>query len=731
MVWETMRHLADHHPVTVVASEVEADGLPNVTVRRVAAPQRSGALSPLLWRRAAARHLPSGAGSVVVSYGANCPVGDVLVVQSVHRAWLELGRPVRYGPVEVPNLMRYALPRHQVILALEAAYFRSGRYRRVVAVSDNVAADLRRLYDVPGDRIVVIPNGYAPEQCSPERSAELRDEARAGIGLGDGAVAILLVANEWHRKGLRVLLDAVAAIPDEPLHVVLVGRMPPDDYAGQIARLGLTARVHYCGATDDVARYYAAADLFVMPTQYEAFGSVIVEALASGLPVVTTAGAGAAVAVQPGVNGLLQHDPLDAVELAGLLRRALEPGTRDRWRRAAAGSVTGYEWSAIAARVRTVLMESATSPGPGPRVLRITRSAVVPAWRARDRALRRDGAELTLIGARRWDEGGHMVHLEAAEADGVIPAATWGSHPNLFVYDPRPLWRALRRRPVDIVDAHEEPCSLAAAEIGLLRRLLRPSAALVLYSAQNIFKRYPWPFGMLERAALGTAGGIYVCNDAASRILRRKGFTGALAVVPLGVDVARFAPVAAGHDRGVVGSLRIAYLGRLEARKGIDVLLQAIEGEPGWSLEVVGAGEHEPDLRELVREQGLGPRVRFRGHVPHDDLPELYRSFDVVVVPSLPTPRWEEQFCRVAVEAMASGVPVVASASGALPEVVGDAGELFRPGDAAALHDRLRSLADDPERRRLLGLRGRARSSRFSWDAVAAGHRELYDAVLR
>ena len=361
VVWETMRHLAPHHPVTVVASEVEADGVDNVTLRRVPAPRRAGPLTPLLWKRAATPHVPSGAG-VVVSYGSNCPVGDVVVVQSVHRAWLELGRPVRYGPVEVPNLMRYALPRHQVILALEAAYFRSRRYRRVVAVSENVAADLRRLYDVPGDRIVVIPNGYAPEQCSPERSAALRDRSRAEIGLGAGDVAILLVANEWHRKGLRVLLDAVAAISGEPLHVVLVGRMPPDAHAGQIARLGLTARVHYCGATDDVARYYAAADLFVMPTQYEAFGSVVVEALASGVPVITTARAGAAVAVQPGVNGLLQDEPLDAVELAELLRRALEPGTLERWRQAAAGSVSGYEWSAIVTRMRDVLVEVAGTP---------------------------------------------------------------------------------------------------------------------------------------------------------------------------------------------------------------------------------------------------------------------------------------------------------------------------------------------------------------------------------
>lgn len=736
MVWETMRHLSLEHHVTVVGSEVDTAGLENVTVRRVRAPSHPGFLSPLLWRRAAAPHVAVNDGTVVVSYGSNCPVGDVVVVQSVHRAWLELGRSVRYGPIEVPRLMRYALPRHQVLLTLEASYFASGRFRRVVAVSDNVAADLRRLYDVPDEQIVVIPNGYSADQCSPERSARLRHEVRAELGLRPHDVALLLVANEWHRKGLKVLLDAVARL-DEVVQVVLVGRMPPDAYAGQIARLGLADRVRYCGPTNDVGRYYAGADLFVMPTQYEAFGSVIVEALASGLPVITTARAGAAVAVQPGVNGLLQDDPFDADELVGLLAQGLDPATRDRWRRAAAASVSAYEWSSVVDRMRTVIAEvgaamdrSASTEGQaGPTVLRITRSAVVPAWRARDLALRRAGADVTLIGARHWNEAGRLVHLDAGHADGVIPARTWGSHPNLFVYDPRPLWRALRAVPVEIVDAHEEPCSVAAAEIGLLRRLLRPTASLVLYSAQNIFKRYPWPIRMAERVALGTASGVYVCNEEAGRILRRKGFIGALAVVPLGVDISRFAPATSCPGDQPAGSLRLAYLGRLEARKGIHVILDAMAEEPQWSLDIVGEGEHRPVLEELVAARSLRGRVQFRGHVRHEDLPELYRSADVVVVPSLPTAGWEEQFCRVAVEAMASGVPVVASASGALPEVVGDAGVLFLPGDPLALHDVLHELACHPDLRQDLGRRGRARSSLFSWEAVATGHRALYDAV--
>src|SRR6185312_8835456 len=104
-----------------------------------------------------------------------------------------------------------------------------------------------------------------------------------------------------------------------------------------------------------------------------------------------------------------------------------------------------------------------------------------------------------------------------------------------FLYDPRPLWRALGE-PWDVIDIHEEPCSLAAAEILLLRALRRSRTPYILYSAQNIDKRYPPPFRWIERRALARAGGASVCNRAAALILQRKGLSRPAAEIPLGVD---------------------------------------------------------------------------------------------------------------------------------------------------------------------------------------------------
>lgn len=302
--------------------------------------------------------------------------------------------------------------------------------------------------------------------------------------------------------------------------------------------------------------------------------------------------------------------------------------------------------------------------------------------------------------------------------------ATVGRHPALFLYDPRPLWRALGGR-WDVIDLHEEPFALATAEVLALRALRRQRAPYVLYSAQNIPKRYPVPFRWLERWALRGAAGLSVCNREAGEICVLKGFPGAPRTIPLGIDLERFTP---GAPRPVDrGRVVVGYAGRLAPHKGVDVLLVAVAGAERLTLRIVGGGPSEGDLRARVAELGLAERVEFLGHLPERELPAFYRSVDVVAVPSLPTPTWLEQFGRVAVEAMASGTPVVASASGALPDVVGGAGVLVPPGDAAALREALLGLDDDAVAR--LRDAGLARARESSWEAVAEAYEGLYRAA--
>jgi glycosyltransferase involved in cell wall biosynthesis len=364
-------------------------------------------------------------------------------------------------------------------------------------------------------------------------------------------------------------------------------------------------------------------------------------------------------------------------------------------------------------------------------VLRVFHSAVVSEWRERERELTAQGAEVVLVSAARWDEGGRVVPLDLHGDDFVLAAPTVGRHPYRFAYDPRPLWRVLRAGAFDVIDVHEEPASVAAAEVCMLVRLAGQRAAVSLYSAQNIDKRYPPPFRWWERALLRRVAAVHTCNDAAGRVLRRKGFSGIVANLGLGVDIARFdaVPKDTGAPGARPGQLHVGYVGRLEAHKGVGVLIDAVAATPEVTLTIVGDGPARGEVEASVRSSGAIGRIALDGFVSHDDLPATYRRFDVVAVPSLDTPGWIEQFGRVAVEAMASGAVVVASSSGALPEVVGDAGLLVPPGDVAGLAVALAELRDDPDRLERLRVAGRARAEHYGWATVAARQLALYDTM--
>lgn len=362
------------------------------------------------------------------------------------------------------------------------------------------------------------------------------------------------------------------------------------------------------------------------------------------------------------------------------------------------------------------------------KVLRIYHSAVVSEWRQRDRELRATGVDVTLVSAARWNEGGKVVACEPGADAFVHCARTWGSHPYLFVYDPVALWRLLAY-PYHIIDVHEEAASLATLEVRVLMALRKSSrrAKLLLYCAQNIEKRYPIPFRWFERSALRHASGIYCCNARAGQILRRKGYRNVLTVLGLGVDVERFAP---GSTQAARQAFTIGYVGRLEEHKGVHVLIEAVAKVPDAHLRIVGDGPYRRELEAATRRYGVTDRVHFDGYAGQAALPDVYRSFDILAVPSIPTPEWIEQFGRVAVEAMAGGLPVVASDTGSLPEVVGDAGVLVSPDDPVALADALRDLMNDRARRGALASAARERAQRYSWRSIAEGHRELYERVL-
>lgn len=359
------------------------------------------------------------------------------------------------------------------------------------------------------------------------------------------------------------------------------------------------------------------------------------------------------------------------------------------------------------------------------RVLRLFHSAVVGEFREREHWLReKHGYDVRVVCPPAWPEGGSVVR--AAPENGVpvdVVPVRGRTHPILFWYAPRALRRVVDEFQPHLLDVHEEPYSLAAA------LALRSAGELPLcvYTAQNIHKRYPQPFRTLESRVLARAAAAYPCSTEAGQVLRRKGFGGAVHVLPLGVSEALPRPEAN-------GKLRVGFVSRLVAPKGgRDAVAGFAEAAAGLDaeLEIVGSGPEEELLRDDAERLGMAGRVRFAGAVSQEDALARIGSYDVLLVPSLTTARWKEQFGRVAAQALAAGTPVLASASGSLPEVLGGCGELAREGDVPDLADKLGRLLRDPARREQLAARGRARAAgALSWERVADGFDRMYREAL-
>ena len=160
------------------------------------------------------------------------------------------------------------------------------------------------------------------------------------------------------------------------------------------------------------------------------------------------------------------------------------------------------------------------------------------------------------------------------------------------------------------------------------------------------------------------------------------------------------------------------------------MLLRAVALDDRFDLDVYGGGPDAASLRTLATGLGLDGRVTFHGHVDEGPLVDVFPTFDVLAVPSVTTDGWVEQFGRVAVEGQASGVPVVASDSGALPDVVGETGLLVPPSDPPALASALARLLDEPGLWARLRDSGRGNVARFSWASVAVQQRALYERAV-
>jgi UDP-glucose:(heptosyl)LPS alpha-1,3-glucosyltransferase len=229
----------------------------------------------------------------------------------VHRAWLQ--RRAEFGGA-FQRFSRIFNRKHSAALDLEESLFANRRARRVIANSRMVRDEIVEAYGYPAEQIDIVYNGVPLELFRGE----------AGPATPNREIVVLFAGSGWERKGLQFAINAVQARPGKS-KLLIAGR-------GDSAKFSSSSRTEFLGAVRDMPSLYGAADIFLLPTIYDPFSNACLEALAAGLPVVTTKANGFSEIIENGRHGTVVDDPGNVSALSDALEFWSDPARREQAR---------------------------------------------------------------------------------------------------------------------------------------------------------------------------------------------------------------------------------------------------------------------------------------------------------------------------------------------------------------------------------------------------------------
>lgn len=310
--------------------------VPGATVRRLPSVRHPSTLRLLSFALAARWALPRGGYDVVQSHERVLQQDVYRAGEGCHRAFLQaMGRG---GAGRNPY--------HRLACALERRIFNLRSARHIVAISRRGKEEIERLYATAPDRVTLIYNGVDLDRYHPDNRARHHRPTRDRLGIAPDVWLLLFVGSGFERKGLGPLIEALGRLPDRRSRLLVAGKGDPRRYQRLAARLGIGERVTWSGPVKEVERLYAAADAVALPALYEPFGNVHLEALASGVPVLTSAQAGGAEIVESGRNGWVVAEPSPVLIAEGLA--ALRDARSGGWAVRARPSVEAFTYRAQA-----------------------------------------------------------------------------------------------------------------------------------------------------------------------------------------------------------------------------------------------------------------------------------------------------------------------------------------------------------------------------------------------
>jgi UDP-glucose:(heptosyl)LPS alpha-1,3-glucosyltransferase len=266
----------------------------------------------------------------------------------VHAAWL--AHRAR-GKSPWLGFLDRCSPFHRFILRQEKAMLTSPALKAVICNSVLVREEMQHYYALPEDKLVVIENGVDLDSFHPRLAELWREKQRQLLGIDLKTPVFLFVGSGFERKGIAQLLPALAAMQNRQAQLVVVGAdRHLAGYQRQAKKLGLAARVHFVGPQQDVRPYYGMADAFVLPTRYDPMPNAALEAMACGLPIITSTTCGMAARVEAGKNGFV-CDALDVEKLTLHLDQLATPGTAQGMRASARAAVLDLDLESMAGKL--------------------------------------------------------------------------------------------------------------------------------------------------------------------------------------------------------------------------------------------------------------------------------------------------------------------------------------------------------------------------------------------
>lgn len=347
--------------------------------------------------------------------------------------------------------------------------------------------------------------------------------------------------------------------------------------------------------------------------------------------------------------------------------------------------------------------------------------------------------EVKVIVPDKWNEGGKLVGINNAIklADNclIVPVKIYFKKQAIFLFNQEQLEKHIDEFQPDVVHIHEEPWSFCTFQVlKACRKIHNKNKKIILDSAAINYEKKFFPFSYIEKMTYQSSDLIFARNDEVVDVLKNRGYKGKIKILGNGVDTSIFK-----QNGTFIDKQQIIFVGRLIESKGVFVLLEAFEKltknnkNEKIKLFFLGSGESENELKKLVSEQGLSDRVNFHERVESQEVAKFISESRVLVLPSISTKKWKEQFGRVLVECLVLGRPVLGSTCGEIPNVVNNEKYVFNENDVDDLYEHLMYVISPENNDMIEKDTKKMRNSvidRYDWENLALYHKEVIDDLI-